>query len=357
MPLTADLRDPASPVRGWFQARLPHVERLVRGWNAALQGVSTVRPVSPRERVDWATLGSAIQHRINFAFSAAPPLFAILGAEDLILDPGLRHRTARCFPTHAQLPPRRCGDLLVVGDNVVVALPPAGDDVDGVGVEPDMAGVEDFFARLAAFLHRHRVHGARLEPAVERRLGEACWSLALLEGHYRSGHDSWMPTSHEELTADYLLSLAPHYALADLAAVTELLYTCGLDQLHALGPIVANPPVFILGWADGDLVLGDCLVDIKATIRPHRLDPQWVYQLVAYVLLDAAGLYGIRRIGIYLARQGTLVSWALDDLIDRLARRPTSWQQLQANFCTLLGDLLPPFSDPPWITRPTPARK
>ncbi|MFN2555297.1 MAG: hypothetical protein ABR592_00225 [Nitriliruptorales bacterium] len=85
-----------------------------------------------------------------------------------------------------------------------------------------------------------------------------------------------MPTSHEELTADYLLSLATHYALADLAAVIELLYTRGLDQLQALGPIVANPPVFILGWADGDLVLGDCLVDIKATIRPHRLDPQWV---------------------------------------------------------------------------------
>ncbi len=161
-------------------------------------------------------------------------------------------------------------------------------------------------------------------------------------------------TSTEEITTDHLLGLAPHYALVDLASVSRLLYDGGLSQLQALGPVVANPPVFVLGWADGDLVLGDCLVDVKATVRPLRLDPYWLYQLVAYALLDAADLYGIRQVGIYLARQGTLVSWQLDELISTLTEPSPSWQQLQADFCALLGPVAPDFGGTRWLTRPTP---
>ncbi len=81
-----------------------------------------------------------------------------------------------------------------------------------------------------------------------------------------------------------------------------------------------------------------------------------VVQLLAYALLDAADLYRIRRVGIYLARQGTLVCWALDQLVATLADRASSWQQLQADFYPLVCDLLPTWTRLSWVTRPPPPR-
>ncbi len=119
MSLTAELRDPGSPVRTWFHSRLPRVERVADAWSAALHEAPTVRPVSARERVEWGTLGGAIQHRISFALSAAPPLFAILAANGLTLDPGFHHRAVRCFPTHQRGAGAATGaraDLGIVGN-------------------------------------------------------------------------------------------------------------------------------------------------------------------------------------------------------------------------------------------------
>ncbi len=355
MPLTAELRNPASPLRGWFEARLPHVDRLTEAWSAHLRAVPTVRPASQQGRLPWGTLGGAIQHRINFALSGAPPLFALLGAGGLTGDPGFRHRAAARFPTHAALSSRRCADLLPVGHDRVIVLPINDEDDIEAPVDADMAaGLEGFFVRLAGFLTRHGLPGARPPPAVEGRLAQVCWALALLEARYRSGDDTWIPGSLEELTPEFLLGLAPHYALSDLPAVISLLYDRGLAALHDLGSVVANPPVLVLGWADGDLVLGDCLIDVKATTHPHRLDPEWLYQLVAYALLDAADLFRIRRVGVYLARQGTLVCWALDQLVALLADRAISWKQLQADFHVLLREVMPDFGGRRWITRPPP---
>ncbi|MGH8886969.1 MAG: hypothetical protein ACRDYX_17730 [Egibacteraceae bacterium] len=44
MPLAAELSDPASPIRGWLDTRLAHVDALQPGWTRALAGTRTVHP-------------------------------------------------------------------------------------------------------------------------------------------------------------------------------------------------------------------------------------------------------------------------------------------------------------------------
>jgi hypothetical protein len=57
-------------------------------------------------------------------------------------------------------------------------------------------------------------------------------------------------------------------------------------------------------WADGDVIVGDTLLDVKTviTLRDRDRIARWLYQLLGYVWLDStADLYGIRNVGLYLA--------------------------------------------------------
>ena len=69
--------------------------------------------------------------------------------------------------------------------------------------------------------------------------------------------------------------------------------------------------------ASADLLVDDCLIDIKTTVRPH-LDPLWLYQLLAYVLLDEFDQCKARRAGFYFTRQGAFIVWPVDRLVARL---------------------------------------
>jgi len=65
-------------------------------------------------------------------------------------------------------------------------------------------------------------------------------------------------------------------------------------------------------------VLDGCVLEIKATVNP-RLDPIWLHQLLGYVLLDYRNELGIEALGIYFARQGHLIQWPLEELMNTLA--------------------------------------
>ncbi len=61
---------------------------------------------------------------------------------------------------------------------------------------------------------------------------------------------------------------------------------------------------------------------MKATIRP-RLDLQWLYQVMAYVLLDIHAALRIERVGFSMVRQRVFVTWDVDHLIQGITGSST----------------------------------
>jgi len=122
---------------------------------------------------------------------------------------------------------------------------------------------------------------------------------------------------------DLLLLETPVHVTQELVALAGRLRGSGcLDQLRVLGgnpppgtALGVTQPVFVPHWADGDVIVGDTLLDVKTviTLRDRDRIAWWLYQLLGYAWLDStADLYAIRNVGLYLARQGVLVTWPLD---------------------------------------------
>jgi hypothetical protein len=116
--------------------------------------------------------------------------------------------------------------------------------------------------------------------------------------------------------------------------------------------------VFVEHWADGDLILGDILLDVKVTKRPLPLDQAWLDQLIGYALLDRGDWHSLRGVGLYLARQGQLVTWPLEELLADLAGHAVTLQALREEFANLVERTLGGLPDFPltrlWATRRPP---
>jgi len=102
---------------------------------------------------------------------------------------------------------------------------------------------------------------------------------------------------------------------------------------HVLNPTFAGSPD--VGGADADLVIDGCLIDIKATVNP-KLDPDFLYQLAGYLLLDYDDQLHIDTVGIYMARQGMLFTWSVADFLRQVTGDDTiSLVSLRREFRTL----------------------
>jgi hypothetical protein len=89
-----------------------------------------------------------------------------------------------------------------------------------------------------------------------------------------------------------------------------------------------------VGGADFDLLVDGCLIDVKATKDVGSLGGiPWAWQLLGYVLLDYEDALAVRSLGLYLARQGLLVEWPLDDFCEMLgASKPSPLADLRKDF-------------------------
>jgi hypothetical protein len=67
-----------------------------------------------------------------------------------------------------------------------------------------------------------------------------------------------------------------------------------------------------LVWAGADLLVDDCLIEIKASVEP-TVRSIWLRNHTGCVLLDYEDWHHIHSVGIYMARQRLLLNWPLDD--------------------------------------------
>jgi len=100
-------------------------------------------------------------------------------------------------------------------------------------------------------------------------------------------------------------------------------------------PFVLNPTFSgsnDVGGADADLIVDRCLIEIK-TSKLAKIEPSWLRQLVGYLLLDYTDEHHIQSLGIYMARQGLLFSWTVDEFLYILTgNTEVSLSQLRQEF-------------------------
>lgn len=142
---------------------------------------------------------------------------------------------------------------------------------------------------------------------VTDKLLSATLRLAHLDVAVRAGPEKVDWRALQSLSPDDISDLRALVRLVDERTFTTA-HTCILNPTFS----VASS---LVGGADADLILDDCLVDIKTTKEP-RLDIRDFYQLIGYWLLIGLGgidgaehkfkQHDISSLGIYFSRFGYL---------------------------------------------------
>lgn len=274
MSLTSNLNNTRSPVRQFLQEQFPDTRPVVQECNRQMAGATTIRPESKVEAHVAGLIGTAFDYRLRYYFGVTHP-------KDFIAWEG----------------------MLSIGG-------------------PEQNLFVDFFVSLTNVLEQLQPVGKLLERKQEHLLTRYCVVLALLEQMFRS-HQAFFTSPlfkpSPKRSVPELLAIAEDHWVNDLCALSWAFYEehgCLLTQHAVLNPKFDGGRD--VGGADADLVLGNCLVDIKATINP-KLTTKMLYQLLGYALLDYTDRYRIREVAIYFARQQKLVRWSLEDLIGTLA--------------------------------------
>ncbi|MEV4072039.1 UvrD-helicase domain-containing protein [Nonomuraea fuscirosea] len=287
--LTAQLKHPTSPISQFMAQHLPHHLNLQRDYQQHLTDLP--HPVQPIDVLhpNWSALGHAIDYRLRLSFG---------------------------------------GDL---GPAVHAGVQAFDDTHDFYGA-PGVPARRALYAtgrQLLATVTAHLTDPGRHDEDTVTRL---CYVAAFFENIARTGHLHRFSLLANATTATDLTSLTaatPAYVLDDIGHQMRLAEQ-PLAALRALppakricGPIFAGSAD--LGGADADYILDGLLLDCKATRHPRKLGREEIYQLAGYLLLDYDDTYGIDSVGLYLSRQGALITWDAPEFLQRLgARMPIS---------------------------------
>ena len=214
--------------------------------------------------------------------------------------------------------------------------------------EVEVRVVLAFFDQLDAFLAETQPSGRVLAPADEALLAHYCFVLSLFESKYRSGVTAdALILPGDQQSVEGLLALAPDAAIGDITAMAALFFARYGDLIQK--PVILNPKFAgsgDVGVADADLIIDGTLFEIK-TSKHNMLKPDWFRQLVAYWLLDYNDELHINGFGIYMPRQGLLMTWPLEEFLTTLSgyAAPIDRSALRAEFRAVAETVRPP--EPP----------
>jgi hypothetical protein len=329
MSLSSHLSDSASPIGQFIKQQFGQTTRLTKAANQRLKTVETLRPVVSGTAYPYPFIGTAIDYRIRYAFAITPyqQLVAWHGALKLILKPW-----------------ESDDDVLIDWEDLPSGIPiptpvgPTGNLVaTAVGPYPIQL-VGAFFESLDATLRVLQPVGKLLDAQAERTLDRYCIVLNLFEQVFRSNAYIQGPLMQPTVkrSVEALLAIPQDAWLDDLSQLFGLFYECYHDLLsrpHILNPTFAGS--VDIGGADADLIVDGCLIDIKTSIAP-QIRADYLYQLAGYLLLDYTDQFHINSVGIYMARQGILFSWPVEEFLRQLTGdNSISLQALRQEFCVM----------------------
>lgn len=179
----------------------------------------------------------------------------------------------------------------------------------------------EFFESLDALFEKYETRGSLFDPAGERLLNRYCVVLALFDEVFRTGRLQDSPLVRTPVkSAEGLLDLVSEDWVDDLSAQSHLAFhtfKTRFDDGANCNPHFEGS--CDVGGADGDLLLGGSIIEFKSTINPTAIKRFWWDQLLGYILLDYEDQLEMEKVGIYFARQGVLVEWALGDFLQSLS--------------------------------------
>jgi hypothetical protein len=297
-PLTAEINDPASPVRRFLDERFTvGLREVQRRYRETLPPLAV--PAAPAScSADPGTLSTAAQWLLRFLLRAQPDLSCAV-------------RGARLFAlTGVDVTPA----LTDLADRLAVPMPGHGDSVR-------------IFPGPAPATH--------VDPDL---LARACWALALLTEVARGVPfvSRFAPTTP---TGDDLLALAPPAALYQLFALHEVFAQTLIPRLGlrtgpwALGASFTGSQL----TADADVIAAGLLLEVTTSANEPTLDSAAVFRLIGRVLLDFDDAYRFDSLGHFSARHRHLVTWQLDVLLAELAGTLVHLPTLREQFRELLS--------------------
>lgn len=287
MSLTGHLSDSGSPLRIYLDGVSPSLAELQGSTREAramaqalgLANLSHARTVVPAQPgVDAARSGTAVDFRARISLGGFDPYgsAAALGIAEILAG-----------PVEVKNGAHRQQVLSEAFDLAARILDKPSDDAE-----------QDRAAILLA--HCEQIHRGGL-AALKGSLGKAL-------------------DAAEDGRAFALGIDAP--SLADVRSLMESnTHQLNEWQSRILGGEQFEPnPVFagseLVGGADADWLIGDALIDCKVynklTVPTLR---GFLRQLLGYVMLDLNDSLGIRRVGVWLPRQGLTKLWSLDRLL------------------------------------------
>ncbi|MCX5016709.1 UvrD-helicase domain-containing protein [Streptomyces sp. NBC_00555] len=292
--LTTQLKYDSSPISRFIATHLPHTQSLIRDCQTHIAKLP--HPVQPIDvqHPNWSALGHAIDYRIRLHLGG------------------------------------RLGPAVDAGVRLLEGTRPLRGAADG---EPRKA-LHTAGEQLLATVDAHLAHPGTLDDAALTRL---CFVAGFFEDIARTGEIrrfSLLNPATPGTSLDTLTTRVPPYVIDDIDQQMRLART-PFAPFRALPPASrVCGPVFTgstdIGGADADFILGGCLLDCKATKDPRRLGREEIHQLAGYLLLDYDDQFGITRVGLYLSRQGGLITWQTPDFLRRLGAT-TPLPQLRAD--------------------------
>jgi len=317
MSLTSELKNKSSPASQFMRAQFPNTRRVMALSRGRMgSDVHTCHPVG---QVPYPLIGTALDYRLRFYFPQT-------GCKGLI-------NSLVCYAGAA----KACGGVTTDKSfgGVRQLVPPAGTRSGYLETDLLLA----FFASLEALLSRLAPAQRRLNEADEDTLQRHCIVMAALDVFSRAGYDqrSILLNPQPKVTLEELLAVGEDAWIDDLRTLSWNFY----DKFSPLlSKKVCLNPTFdgsrFVGGADADLIVDNCLIDIKTTINPLK-DAEWVYQILGYVLLDWHDENHIQEVAIYLSRQCFLLKWSLDDLLLELMGKPGSLPELRQQWYNAVG--------------------
>jgi hypothetical protein len=291
--LTGQLRHESSPISRFMARHLPASSTVERDYLAQLARLPyPVQPIDV-QYPDWSALGHAIDYRLRLSFGG---------------DLG---------------PAVTTGVQLLNGNEQLRGAPP----------RPIRRALHVAGLQLLATVQEFRADPRRQSEEAIARL---CFVAAFFEEIARTGQIrrfSMLAAATDTTTFADLTAAVPAYVLDDIGKQMQLAER-PLAQFRALPPPAkVCGPMFAgtsdIGGADADFILDGLLLDCKATTDPRRLGREEIYQLAGYLLLDYDDHYGINRVGLYLSRQGGLITWSVQEFLNQLGAT-TPLPQLRA---------------------------
>jgi len=288
--LTGQLRLPAnrSPLRAWMDRTFPLCSDMARNAGDAASGVMLHPPTGEHGR---SSIGTAFEHRVAMDVVGGPGPVSIATSGAIL---SYLSRTEPMRPRALWAEP--------------IEL-------------PEDAAEMAFFRGVRSLFPGDQPQ-ERARPTQDLDISRAALVLGLFTeaGRLRRVADG-----------SPLASLGPHATLDDLLGAIPDEWVVDLSALAATARdvlgfptgrrVVVNPILpgsALVGGADADLVLDGCLIELKVSAM-SRVNPAWLRQLLAYLLLDRDDQLAIRRIGIYLARHGVLIEWDVEEYLQSLS--------------------------------------